>query len=69
MTEIRIRHEDEAYGVHLGDVPLFDTEKVISHLNRWGVRFADSTEFDGLSGEFVVDETGAYFEVMAGRDD
>ncbi len=68
MTEIRIRHEFDSYPVSLGDVPFFDTEKVIDHLKRWGVRFT-SEEIDttDLTGEFVVDGNVAYFEVMVGH--
>ena len=65
MTEVRIRHELEADAVSLGDVPFFDTERVIDHLKRWGIRFVgEEIDTRDLTAEFVVDGGAAYFEVM-----
>lgn len=69
MTEVRIRHELSADSALLGDVPFMETEKVITHLKRWGVRDEEgSVDTDLLSGEFVVTDHTAYFEVMIGYD-
>ena len=48
-------------------VPFFDTDRVIDHLKRWGLRFVgEDIDTSDLSGEFVIDGNAAYFEVMVG---
>jgi hypothetical protein len=70
VTEVRIRHEWSPDSAILGDVPFMETEKIIDHLKRWGVRDEDgSVDTDLLCGEFVVTDRTAYFEVMIGLDE
>lgn len=67
MTEVRVRHVDDPHESSLGDVPFEDIESVIPTLKRWGVYAGEQYE-DGMSGQFTVDESGAYFEVVVGDE-
>lgn len=61
MTEVRIRHENDAEAIHLADVPLNDVGSVIPTLKGWGIVDSEDQE---LSAQFVVTDTAAYFEVV-----
>lgn len=69
--QVRIRHVDDAEATILGDIPLTKeaVESVIPLLSSWSVSspygIYDYTE---ISGQFSVDETGAYFEVLLGSE-
>jgi hypothetical protein len=70
LIEVRVRHINEARGVHLCTWPSTQLDEVIPTLSRWGLNAADQSDIsDTACGQFVVDESGAYFEVMYGNDE
>lgn len=67
MTEVRIRAQDWSKPLSLGDVPLLDLDSVIPMIKQWGLEVdRDYKDTDDLFGQFVVDDSGAYFEVRIG---
>lgn len=65
MTQVRIRHESDTESTSLGQVEL-DRDalnRLIPTLRGWGV-VVDGEEVSEMTGQFVLDETGAYFEVV-----
>ncbi|AID58896.1 hypothetical protein PBI_GAIA_77 [Mycobacterium phage Gaia] len=71
MTEVRIRHEDDASSAFLADVPVGEVGDVIRSLADWGVELRtteDCVDWRGksLSGSFVYDQVrdSAYFEIV-----
>ena len=73
MIEVRIRHEDHADSIHLMDWDPANLDQVIPLIKAWGLRFADEGyEYgrDGdLTGEFVVADGRAAFEVLVSNED
>ena len=71
--EVRIRTQDDLKSTFLcaTDMTSDALTGVFVTLNEWGIR-SDVTPDGGgradLSGSFVLDETGAYFEVVVMRD-
>jgi hypothetical protein len=70
MTDVRIRHEHEARAHHLGDVPLATDalEGVLATIRSWGITAHGYEIEPDLFGQFVIDDTGAYFEVVVTAD-
>lgn len=74
MTEIKIRHDLDANGVSLGEIPFSDVGSVLPLLKRWGIRVPGSSDGyvgDGaICAEFVYDgeREEAYFEVVIHDD-
>lgn len=66
MTEIRVRHELEAKGLYLADVPFDQINHIIPTLKSWGI---NDCEDHPLSGSFVVEEDSAFFEVVIHADE
>jgi hypothetical protein len=66
MTEIRVRHEIEAKGLYLADVPFDQINHIIPTLKSWGITDYENRE---LSGSFVVEESAAFFEVVIHTDE
>ena len=64
MTQIRIRHELDAKAQILGDVPLDQIDTVIPTIQSWGITTPYSDYPEGMFGQFVYTDTGAYFEVV-----
>ncbi len=68
MIEVRIRHIDQGESVRLMDWPAEDLDGALRLVTTWGVRFEeDSTEYaqrGSFSGEIVVDEGRAFFEIL-----
>lgn len=64
--EIRIRHVDETKARHLMDWPPTDLDSAIPTIQAWGINAYGETYDAGLSGQFVLDDTGAYFEITIG---
>lgn len=70
LIEVRLRHVNEAQGVHLCTWPATELDGLIPTLNRWGLHAAGQSDCsDSACGQFVVDESGAYFEVMYGDEE
>lgn len=72
-VQVRLRHEfgSNKEAAVLGTVSLFDVDKVIPFINRWGVS-CEGEIYDSMTfGQFVYDaETGAaYFEVVLADSD
>jgi hypothetical protein len=70
-VQIRIRHESQApeNAQVLDDFPFLngdDIHAVIRWLESWGVRVLGEPipRTEGLTGEFVVTDDAAYFEVL-----
>lgn len=63
--QVRLRHELSPSAEVLGEVPLFDVDKVIPLITKWGVSY-DGTTYEDVFGQFVLDDDGhfAYFEVV-----
>lgn len=68
MTEVRIRYEEDPEALPLGDVPFFDLDQVVHFLSKWGVNYEYDSDFayGNITGEFVISDGKAYFEVMLG---
>lgn len=64
-VEIRIRHENDTTAVPLCTVPFDQIATVIPTLREWGIFMGVDTYVDA-TGQFVVDEGSAYFEVVVG---
>ena len=68
MIEVRIRVEDGSVARRLAEVEFNQAalDGVIPLLSRWGVSDQDGLDYDGsgMIGQFKVDATGAYFEVI-----
>ena len=72
MIEVRIRHHDDDSAVHLGDVPLTEAglSEALRLVRAWGIfTVQDGLETPDLSGQFVIDASGAYFEIIVGDDE
>lgn len=69
QLEIRIRHEDDTEAVPLAEVPFKPDaiDSIIETIARWGIN-ANEQDYDRsqLSGQFIKDASGAYFEVFVG---
>jgi hypothetical protein len=66
MTEVRLYDSTEGGFTSLGDVPFNALDSVIPSIRQWGLARETGSRFidtDTLSGNFRVDDTGAYFEV------
>ena len=65
MIEVRIRHDEDAEGHHLTEVPLESVNDVIPAIKPWGV-YAQGpySQVEDISGQFVYSEDSAYFEVV-----
>jgi hypothetical protein len=68
MTEVRIRNQWDMKAQKVGEVAFDETalDRVIPLLNRWGVVDRDGgcyTE-EEMVAQFVVNDSGAYFEVV-----
>jgi hypothetical protein len=69
LIEVRIRHANEAKGVHLCTWPSTELDSLIPTLNQWGLNAAGHADVsDSACGQFVHDESGAYFEVTYGDE-
>lgn len=69
MTEVRIRHINEAESAHLGEVP-FTADALsdaITLVQSWGVS-VDGEDANGTVGQLVIDGRRAYFEVVVGDE-
>jgi len=65
MFEIRIRHEYAAEAAHLCHLPEGQTfEDIIALVQKWGVVDSDGEQIAEFSGQFVIDSSGAYFEII-----
>lgn len=68
MTEVRIRNEYDERAQKVGEVAFDETalDQVIPLLSRWGVSDRDGTVYDSseMAAQFVVTNSGVYFEVM-----
>lgn len=65
MTEVRIRFDYQAESRHLADVPIDELDNVIPILERWGgVTGLNGTYESDFMGQFVLDSSGAYFEIV-----
>lgn len=71
MTEVHIRHADDAEGVSIGEVPFGDIGDVLNSLAYNGLRVrtavgASYVDREDLSTGFVYDmvRDAAYFEVV-----
>lgn len=60
MIEVRIRRLSEANSHHLCQWPATELDKLLPTISAWGIQDA----FCDLTGEFVVDDMAAYFEVV-----
>ncbi len=68
--EVRLRTSEDTDARRLTAIPFgVDPSEVIRLIGRWGV-VTPYGEFDeeALSGQFVVDDTGAFFEVIVDVD-
>lgn len=67
---VKLRHESKAEGHVLGDVPIKDTniDAVFYLLRAWGLSYeGDLLDVEGADapcGQFVLDDGGAYFEII-----
>ena len=70
MVEVRIRLTIDAKSQHLGEVPFTEAglNDVIALLNGWGLT-SDGPDYPDLVGQFVLDHTGAYFEIVVVEDE
>ena len=69
-VEVRIRADHEPKSRVLTEWPLDDLGSVISHIESWGLVDPNGDTRDGcLVGQFVVNDFGAYFEVVIVTED
>lgn len=70
MIEVRIRHEDVAKAVYLCDWPTEALDTLIPTIGGWGIYIGGCTYLaDALSGQIIVDSSGAWMEVVVADDD
>lgn len=67
-VEVRIREASSAMAVRLCAVPLAEIDGILPMLVGWGVLGSGDVLYE-LSGQFVVTEQGAYFEVIVGDEE
>lgn len=63
--EVRVRGADEVDGKFLCRVSHAALDSVIAELTRWGI-YWDGDMHRETAGQFVLDDSGAYFEVIIG---
>lgn len=65
MIEVRLRHANDATGVHLTEVFLDDLDKLIPTLKAWGLAIdGDLATEPLLYGQFRLADSAAYFEIV-----
>ena len=69
MVEVRIRLASDARSSHLGEVPFTDVglDSVFRLVEMWGLQSDGCDDLD-MVGQFVLDDSGAYFEIVVGED-
>ena len=69
-VEVRIRADYEPKSRPFTEWPLDDLGAVISHVKSWGLVDPEGAMLDPeLMGQFVINDTGAYFEVVIVTED
>lgn len=71
MTDVYLRHIDEADGVKIGEVPFTDTalDEAVRLVEKWSVQTAADDYAEFHSGTLVLRDGRAYFEVVVGKED
>jgi hypothetical protein len=70
MVEVRVRLEDESSSRRIFDCPYDHLDEVIPLIRAWGVSRDDRNEsIEDMYGQFRIDDTSAYFEVVIGAAD
>ena len=70
MVEVRIRLASDGQGKHLGEVPFTDDglDSTLRLVESWGIQ-STGPDYPELIGQFVLGDTGAYFEVIICEDE
>jgi hypothetical protein len=63
MLEVRIRHENESKPMRLAVIEFEDIDTFFNVVKSWGV-YADGAVAETFSGQFVVADDAAYFEII-----
>lgn len=68
MIEVRIRQEADMWvdSIHIGEWPSDKLDDILRDIGRWGIvgEHDDVANTDRLSGQFVVWQGEAWFEVV-----
>ena len=67
-VEVRIRADFQPKSVRFTDWPIEDLAAVIRHIESWGL-IADGDERSALTGQFVLADGEAYFEIVVIAED
>lgn len=67
MIDVRIRDQDEPAAQHLTYLPIEQLDDGLKIVRGWGVRTDYDDAGNDVVGQFVIDETGAYFEIVVCR--
>lgn len=69
-VEVHIRNSAEADGPFLCIWPVTELQTLINELGKWGVVDNEGTmrSHGSIVGQFIFDNTNAYFEVVVGDD-
>ena len=66
--EVRVHHEDAVDGPTIGWFPIAQLQELIEHFGRWGICDEDgnvtSNAAGGFSGQFRLNATDVYFEII-----
>jgi hypothetical protein len=73
LVKVRLRQQSDGVAVPFTEWPLDDLESVLSVLRYWGGVYVTGGRLDGtidaLSGQIVLQDGKAYFEVIVCDDD
>lgn len=69
MIDVRMRHVGDARSVHFATVEFDQLDSLIPTLQAWGGVLVRGVETEDMSAQIVLDETGAYFEILLGEDE
>lgn len=67
-VEVRIRNEDDLKSVHLTSWMLVDIETLFRELRSWNV-MVDGEPRDQITGQVVLEDGRAFFEIIVQEDD
>jgi len=70
MVEVRIRLASDVENKHLGYVPFTGDglDNALQLVRSWGL-MSDGDTFSCVFGQFVIDDRGAYFELVTAEDE
>lgn len=69
MIDVRMRHISDTRSVHFATVEFDQLDSVIPTLQAWGGVQVRDVQTEDIAAQIVLDDTGAYFEILLGEDE